>query len=99
MALLLSRFVEHAGSVDKQSRYTETVQGDMRVRTAQRQTADTMAQFKPEQVTKAPIAADLRNTEDLQSETRKALGGEVDSLLFLVSPESRKRRRVRDPLL
>ncbi|KAI4232514.1 MAG: hypothetical protein LQ349_002994 [Xanthoria aureola] len=65
----------------------------MRVRTAQRQTADTMAQFKPEQVTKAPIAADLRNTEDLQNETRKALGGEVDSLPFLVSPESRKRRR------
>lgn len=71
---------------------------EMRFRKAQGQIVDRMAQLKLEQVTEAPTAADLRNTEDLENETRKALGGDVDSLPFLVSPESRKRRRVRDPL-
>ncbi|KAL8648549.1 MAG: hypothetical protein Q9210_004923, partial [Variospora velana] len=74
-------------------RSTETIDYDMRVRKAQRQIADKMAQFNLEQVALAPIAADLRNTEDLENETRKALGGNVDSLPSLVSPESRKRRR------
>ncbi|KAL8876364.1 MAG: hypothetical protein Q9198_005428, partial [Flavoplaca austrocitrina] len=57
-----------------------------------------MAQFKLEQVIKAPTAADLRNTEDLENETQKALSGDVDFLPSLVSPESPKRRRVRNPL-
>ncbi|KAI4206065.1 MAG: hypothetical protein LQ346_001308 [Caloplaca aetnensis] len=86
---------DNGTDVDKQSRPTEAMDREMRFRKAQGQIVDRMAQLKLEQVTEAPTAADLRNTEDLENETRKALGGDVDSLPFLVSPESRKRRRVK----